>query len=116
MKEKKVIKSIAMISQIGISMLVPIFLCCGVGYWINEQFHQELWFLLLMLIGVGAAFRNLFLLTKSFYGKEEKEEEKRRKELEKLKQYHRNHPGEDFSHVMEGKSKRYPDPKGPPRS
>ena len=35
MNDKKVLRSLVMITQIGISMMVPLFLCAGIGYWIN---------------------------------------------------------------------------------
>ena len=44
------------------------------------------------------------------------QEAKQKEYMENLKAYHEKHPDEDFSDVMEGKKKRYPDPKGPTRS
>ena len=36
--KKSVHKSFAMISQVGISMLVPIFLCCMLGLFLENKF------------------------------------------------------------------------------
>ncbi|MDD7403834.1 MAG: AtpZ/AtpI family protein [Butyribacter sp.] len=116
MKDRKVLQSFVMVSQLGISMMVPIFLCGLIGYWLNRQFHQELLFVLLLVVGIGAAFRNLYILTKSFYAKDMQKEHEKAEYMEELKNYHKTHPEEDFSDVMEGKKKRYPDPKGPARS
>lgn len=116
MKDRKVMRSFVMISQIGISMMVPVFLCAVIGRWISRCLHQELWLLLFLIIGMGASLRNLFVLTRSFYEKDAKKEQEQREYIEELKRYHHEHPEEDFSHVMEGKKKRYPDPKGPARS
>ncbi len=115
MKDKKVLRSFAMISQIGICMMVPVFLCGLIGYWLNGKLHSELCFPLLLVVGIGAAFRNVFLLTKSFYEKDMKKEHEEAAYIEQLKKYRDTHPEEDFSDVMEGKKKRYPDPKGPAR-
>lgn len=115
MKDKKVLKSFAMISQVGISMMVPIFLCGVFGCWLNSLFHQELLFLLLMVIGVGAAFRNLYILTKGFYADDRKRERMSADYIENLKNYHTEHPEEDFSNVLEGKKKRYPENRGETR-
>ena len=115
MKEKKVLRSFAMISQIGISMMVPIFLCGAIGYWLTNQFHHEWLFLLALFIGIGAAFRNFFLLTKSFYASDLKKEKEDADYIKSLKEYHKEHPDEDFSDVMEGKKKRYPENKGATR-
>lgn len=112
MKDKKVLRSFVMISQIGISMMVPIFLCGMIGYWLNNWLHQELLFLLLLVVGVGAAFRNLYVLTRAFYAEDLKKEQEKAAYMKNLREYHKNHPEEDFSNVMEGKKKRYPEHKG----
>lgn len=112
MKDKKVLQSFAMISQIGISMMVPVFLCGAIGYWLNNWLHQELLFLLMLFIGIGAAFHNLYLLTRSFYAADLKKEQKQAEYMKSLRDYHKNHPEEEFSNVMEGKKKRYPEHRG----
>lgn len=116
MKEKKVLRSFVMITQIGISMMVPIFLCGVLGRYLSRITQREWVFLVIILIGVGAAFRNFFIVTKSFYAKDMKKEHERLEYLKELKAYRGNHPEEDFSDVMEGKKKRYPETKGPTRS
>lgn len=116
MKEKKVLRSFVMITQIGISMMVPIFLCGVIGRYINRITQKEWPFLVLLLIGVGAAFRNFFIVTKSFYMGDMKTEHDRLSYMQELKKYRETHPEEDFSDVMEGKKKRYPETKGPTRS
>lgn len=115
MKEKKVLRSFVMISQLGISMMVPIFLCGAIGYWLNGQFHNELFFLFAVIVGIGAAFRNLFILTRSFYASDLKKEQETADYMKSLRKYKEEHPEEDFSDVMEGKKKRYPENNGPTR-
>lgn len=105
MNDRKVLRSFVMISQIGISMMVPIFLCGLIGYWLNGQFHGEIFFPLLLIVGIGAAFRNLFVLAKGFYEKDMKKEHRETEYLKDLKSYRETHPDEDFSDVMEGKKK-----------
>ena len=112
MKDKKVLRSFAMISQIGISMMVPVFLCGVIGYWLNNWLNQDVLFLLLLFIGLGDSFRYLFFLTSSFYAADLKKEQEQAEYMKNLKEYHENHPEEDFSHVMEGKKKRYPEHRG----
>lgn len=117
MNDKKVIRSFAMISHLSITMMVPIFLCCALGNWLNGKFHSDALFLLIMLIGIGAALRNMFVLMKSFCkvnfsGKASQKEEAY---IQELKNYHKEHPDEDFSDVMEGKKKRYSENSGATR-
>lgn len=85
-KECKIFKSFTMISQIGISMMVPIFLCAGIGWWMDGQFHTQIWFLVMIFIGIGAAFRNVYMLTRSFYSEDVKKEKERMDYIESLKE------------------------------
>lgn len=87
MNDKKVLRSLVMITQIGISMMVPLFLCAGIGYWINGQFGIVTAFPILLCLGAGAAFRNLFVLTKTFYAKDIQKEAKQKEYMENLKAY-----------------------------
>lgn len=89
-KERKILRCFTMISQIGISMMVPIFLCAGIGWWLDKQFHTQIWFLILLLIGIGAAFRNVYLITRSFYAEDMKKEHERLQYIESLKNYSKN--------------------------
>jgi ATP synthase protein I len=94
-KNRTILRCLAMISQVGISMMVPIFLCAGIGWWIDGQFHTRIWFIIMILIGIGAAFRNVYILTLSFYSEDMKKEHERLKYIQELKDYSKNHPGED---------------------
>ena len=62
-KKSKIVRSFMMVSQIGMSMLVPIFL----------------------FLGMGAGFRNTYYLTKSFYEKDRKREHEQLAYIENLK-------------------------------
>lgn len=117
MNDKKVIRSFAMISHLSITMMVPVFLCCVLGNWLNEKFHSDALFLLIMLTGIGAALRNMFVLTKSFCKMNFSAKSSQQEEayIQELKDYRKEHPDEDFSDVMKGKKKRYPDNSGPTR-
>ena len=113
MDGKKVFRGFVMITQVGISMMVPIFICGAIGYWLNGRFHNELLFLLMLVLGIGAAFRNLFMLAKPFYASDVKKEQV--SYMKDLKEYHEKHPEEEFPDVLEGKKKRYPENAGPTR-
>lgn len=91
-KERKILRCFAMISQIGISMMVPMFLCAGIGWWLNKQFHTQLWFVVLLFIGMGAALRNLYMITVSFYSEDMKKEHERLRYIQELKDYSKENP------------------------
>lgn len=91
-KNRKVIKSIIMITQISVSMMVPIFLCAALGVWLNRLFNTQVCFLVLVFIGIGASLRNLYILTKPLYSADMKKEHDRLKYIQELKDYSRTHP------------------------
>lgn len=93
-KEKKIFRSFVMVTQISISMMVPIFLCVWIGAWLNSLFDTLIVFPLMLLLGIGAAFRNVYMLTKSFYMADMKKEHEQVQYIEGLKNYRKEHPEE----------------------
>ena len=59
-KEKNILKAFAMVSQISITILVPICLSGWIGWWLDGQFHTQIWFVIMIVLGIGAAFRNVY--------------------------------------------------------
>lgn len=75
---KDIMKALAMLTQVGISMIVPIFLCLWVGKALDKAFDTGILFLLIFIVlGVGAAFRTLYMMTVFKYKKKAEEEQKR---------------------------------------
>lgn len=62
-----VYKSLALISQFGINMLVPIFLCSFLGYFIDKQAGTQIWFIVLFFLGAAAGFRNIYIMARGLY-------------------------------------------------
>lgn len=93
-KEKKIFRSFSMITQIGISMMVPIFICVWIGTWLDRWLHTEVPFLILLVLGIGAAFRNVYILTKSFYMADMRKEHEQLEYIQHLKNYRAEHPEE----------------------
>ena len=113
MKEdsRKVLKSMMMVTQLGIVMMVTIFLCGALGVWLNRLTGIDIIFPILLVLGIGSGFRSVYMVTKSFYASDKKKENEKLQYMEDLKNYRNTHPDEDFSDVMEGKKKRYPEHK-----
>ena len=87
MKERrKIFKAIAMLSQIGISMMTPIFLCIFIGYQIDKRFGTSVWFLIFMVLGFITSFRNVYYLTKSFYATDKLKEDEEMNYFKNLRQ------------------------------
>lgn len=64
MKKKKWLSAFLLVDQIGISMIVPILLSMFIGIFLDKATGLDPLFLVIfILLGVGAAFRNLYQLT-----------------------------------------------------
>ena len=74
---RDIMKALSMLTQVGISMLVPIFLCIWVGKSLDKAFDTGILFLIIFIIlGVGSSFRTLYMMTAHKYKKAAEEEQK----------------------------------------
>lgn len=62
-----VFRSLTLISQFTIHMLVPIFLCSFAGYWLDQKLRTSFLFILFFFVGALAGGRNVFVLAKKVY-------------------------------------------------
>lgn len=61
--KKSVYTTFAMISQVGISMVVPILLCTYAGVWLEEKFNFP-FTVIMIVVGVLAGVRNVVAMVK----------------------------------------------------
>lgn len=73
---KNVYRSLVMITQFGLNMLVPIFACTFLGMLIDKKLGTSFFSILLFFIGALAGFRNVFLFARKIYEDKEKPDEK----------------------------------------
>ena len=66
---KDVYRSLTLITQFGINMLVPILICSFIGLFIDKKLGTSFVFVLLFFIGAIAGGRNVFILARKFYSK-----------------------------------------------
>ncbi|MDO4299439.1 MAG: AtpZ/AtpI family protein [Lachnospiraceae bacterium] len=59
----QIARSLAMITQLGISMLAPVVLCVFVGNWLDQRYGWSVTAVLLIL-GIMAGARNSWILLK----------------------------------------------------
>ena len=60
----KMLKNLALISQIGLSMITPILLGVFIGQLLDKWIGTEILFsITFIILGVGAAFMNLFKIS-----------------------------------------------------
>lgn len=74
--QKDVFRNIAMITQIGISMLAPIVLCVFIGTQLDAHFGWHT-VLPLLLLGILAGCRNCWMLLKNLIPGDEKPQKKK---------------------------------------
>lgn len=64
MKNREIIKALSMLTQVGISMFVPIFICILIGSYIDTKLNTGAVFLIIFtIVGVISAFRTLYMIT-----------------------------------------------------
>ena len=66
---RETFKMLSLISQIALSMMVPIFICVYAGYYIDKKFSTS-FFIPLMILGILAGIRNTYILIKKVIGKD----------------------------------------------
>lgn len=66
-----VFRSLTLISQFAIHMLVPIFMCSFAGYWLDQKLQTSFLFILFFFVGAIAGGRNVFVLAKKVYDSKE---------------------------------------------
>lgn len=80
MKRKKkpagTISTLALVTQIGIAMLVPIALCGFGGYYLGKLVHAEApVFIFFMFFGMAVGYRNIWGLVKKYTKNDKPKEE-----------------------------------------
>ena len=65
--KKNVYHALMMITQFGINMLVPIFLCSFLGIYIDRKLDTSFWMVLLFFVGAMAGFRNVYVFARKIY-------------------------------------------------
>lgn len=77
MKHKKsVFTTLALVSQLGISMVVPILLCTCLGAWLEEKYDFP-FTIIFIVLGILAGGRSVYLLIRQtlLMAEEERDEE-----------------------------------------
>ena len=62
-KNNEIWRNLAMVTQLGVSMLAPIVLCAFIGCWLDEKFGW-LTTIPLLILGILAGVRNTYRLLK----------------------------------------------------
>lgn len=69
--EKIVFQSLAMITQFGLNMIVPICMMTALGVWLDKRLGTRWLTILFFVIGAVAGGQNIYRMAKRMYGGEE---------------------------------------------
>ena len=69
--DKSVYRSLTLITQFGINMIVPIFMCTALGVYIGKKVSIKWIVIPFFMAGALAGFRNIFMMAKRIYSDKE---------------------------------------------
>lgn len=69
--KKNVYRALALISQFGINMIVPIFLCSFAGIFLDRRLGTSYWMVILFFAGALAGFRNVYIFARRIYNEKD---------------------------------------------
>lgn len=72
-KKKNSFRSLTTITQFGINMIVPIFMCSFLGMYLDRKFGTSFLMILLFFLGALAGFRNIYIMAMKIGAYEERE-------------------------------------------
>lgn len=70
---KNVARSLTLIMQFSINMLVPVMLCTFLGIFLDKLFSTSFIVIIMFFIGALAGFTNIFRLARNIYSKSDDE-------------------------------------------
>lgn len=73
-KQSLVIRSLAMVSQFGIHMIVPIGMCSFAGYCLDKWLETGFFIIVFFFVGALAGFRNVYILARKIYEKDSRKD------------------------------------------
>lgn len=71
--KREVFRTLSLITQLGIHVMVPVFLCLFVGIWIDKKFGTST-VLVFLFLGILAGGRNAYILAKGVINENERDE------------------------------------------
>lgn len=94
-KNGEMFKNIALISQLGISMMVPVFLGVGIGLLIDKHFDIMVFSIIGLVFGIIAGYRNTFRIVMSSFdnAKNRAKSEDELEDEEIMKKFMEKHEG-----------------------
>ncbi len=70
---RQVMDALVLVFQFGINMIVPIFLCCLLGFWIGNKTGISWMMIPFFFIGALAGFTNIYKMARKVYDRDNKD-------------------------------------------
>lgn len=74
-ERQSTLRMLTLITQFGINMLVPIFLCFFVGYYLDKKLGTSYLMIIFFFIGALAGFRNIYIFARRMTKDDEEDTE-----------------------------------------
>lgn len=84
-ENRKLVKTLVLITQLGLNVLVTIFICVWFGSFLDEKLGTGFLMIIFLFLGILAAYRNAYVMTKSFYAKDKQREDREQAYFDNLK-------------------------------
>lgn len=81
--DTSVYRSLTLITQFGINMLVPICMLSALGIYLDKRLNTSFMVILLFFVGAIAGGQNVYRMAKRIYGNPEKSRDDMHKDAEK---------------------------------
>ncbi len=62
-ERKEIFNALAMVMQIGLSMMTCMGISFAIGYYLDQALGTKFWVMIMLVIGIMASIRSLFILT-----------------------------------------------------
>lgn len=72
--DRSVYRSVILITQFGINMLVPIGMMSALGIWLDGRYHTSFWTIVLFFVGAIAGAQNIYRMARKIYEEDDGEE------------------------------------------
>lgn len=71
--KKEVFRSMSLLTQLGISVMVPVFLCIAIGLFADKKLGTSFITLIMLVLGIAAGGRNAYILAKGVINENERD-------------------------------------------
>ena len=72
--DKSVYRSIILVTQFSINMLVPICMMSALGIWLDNRYQTSFWTILLFFVGAVAGGQNIYRMARQIYDSDDRKE------------------------------------------